>query len=382
MRFVKQKADRGAKCIRPHEEILTLPGVKGVRIFALGPPHRADLLYDEDPQGNEAFPGFGLSATAKGSFFAAAQADDKRGIQPFGMRYGIASKTAFQHEEYGSFFRGHYGAGDVPNASSTPPAATGETSMSPDAPVKELGTNQESTDESAGRSSSPTVSAAAPAPQPSAGAGDSPQTPSREIAPDEVVGDASFRRIDADWLYSAEDLALMLNKGINNTSLVLAFELERSGRVLLFVGDAQRGNWISWTEGSWTDQKGKEISVRDLLARTVLYKVGHHGSHNATLNGSAEDEYPNLAWMAQGRYADEFTAMIPAVHDWAYSRVPEWAHPLKSIKHALVAKAAGRVFQTDTAKLERPDTVSEREWSRFERRTKATKLYFEYEIPN
>ena len=32
------------------------------------------------------------------------------------------------------------------------------------------------------------------------------------------------------------------------------------------------------------------MTTKDLLARTVLYKVGHHGSHNATLNGKLDDE--------------------------------------------------------------------------------------------
>ena len=36
----------------------------------------------------------------------------------------------------------------------------------------------------------------------------------------EVPADATWRRIDDEWLYSAETLALKLNTGINNTSLV------------------------------------------------------------------------------------------------------------------------------------------------------------------
>ena len=42
----------------------------------------------------------------------------------------------------------------------------------------------------------------------------------------ESVANAAWRRIDHDWLHSAEALALDINNGINNTSLVLAFELE------------------------------------------------------------------------------------------------------------------------------------------------------------
>ena len=39
-----------------------------------------------------------------------------------------------------------------------------------------------------------------------------------------------------------------MNKATNNANLVLAFELSKGGKVLLFVGDAQAGNWWSWSE--------------------------------------------------------------------------------------------------------------------------------------
>ena len=54
--------------------------------------------------------------------------------------------------------------------------------------------------------------------------------------------------------------------------------------MLLFPADAQIGNWLSWQSlppGTAADDAW--ITADDLLARTVLYKVGHHGSHNATL---------------------------------------------------------------------------------------------------
>ena len=63
---------------------------------------------------------------------------------------------------------------------------------------------------------------------------------------DENLTDQSWRRIDADWLGIAADLAMQLDRGVNNTSLVLAFEFIDSGRVVLFPGDAQVGNWLSW----------------------------------------------------------------------------------------------------------------------------------------
>jgi beta-lactamase superfamily II metal-dependent hydrolase len=95
-------------------------------------------------------------------------------------------------------------------------------------------------------------------------------------------GKDPWRRIDHDWMAMSADLAMQLDRGVNNTSLVLAFEFVATGRVLLFPGDAQVGNWLSWQDARWTVD-GKPAAGADLLARTVFYKVAHHGSENATL---------------------------------------------------------------------------------------------------
>ena len=192
---------------------------------------------------------------------------------------------------------------------------------------------------------------------------------------------AEWRRIDKDWLFSSEQLALDMNNQTNNSSLVLAFELGKGGKVLLFAADAQRGNWLSWAKADFKDGSDK-VSARDLLRRTVLYKVGHHGSHNATLNGLATDPHPCLAWMGEGEFAREFTAMITAVRKWAVEEAG-WDHPLKAIRDALLAKAAGRVFQTDTefADMGMPQGGSTTDWTAFTQRTRADNpLYFDYVI--
>jgi hypothetical protein len=62
-----------------------------------------------------------------------------------------------------------------------------------------------------------------------------------------------------------------LDKQMNNTSLILVFEV--GGARLLFPGDAQLENWQYALENA---------EYRKLLATTTLYKVGHHGSRNAT----------------------------------------------------------------------------------------------------
>ncbi len=196
----------------------------------------------------------------------------------------------------------------------------------------------------------------------------------------EVPRDAEWRRIEGEWLYSTESLALKLNTGINNTSLVLAVELPKSKKVLLFAADAQRGNWKSWTQHEWKEG-GEKVTVRDLLGRTVLYKVGHHGSHNATLNGTPADDYANLSWMATGPAAAEFTAMITAVNQWALTKNdPPWRHPLPSIREALLQKAQGRVFQTDIDEPGQPTGVPDGTWKRFKDRSGFETLYFDYSI--
>jgi hypothetical protein len=120
--------------------------------------------------------------------------------------------------------------------------------------------------------------------------------PHREAPPDPDETDQSWRRIDQDWLGVSADLAIQLDDRTNNSSLVLAFEFLDSKEVLLFVGDAQVGNWLSWQNVSWKIDD-KTVTAPDLLARTVFYKVGHHGSENATLkqHGLELMTNPNLA---------------------------------------------------------------------------------------
>jgi Metallo-beta-lactamase superfamily len=104
-----------------------------------------------------------------------------------------------------------------------------------------------------------------------------------------------WRRIDGDWLGSAAELALALQSYTNNTSLVLALELGEAGKgdVLLFAADAQVGNWESWQ--TWQcEVDGRTVLGPDLLKRTIFYKVGHHGSHNATLKEHGVDQMEAL----------------------------------------------------------------------------------------
>lgn len=182
--------------------------------------------------------------------------------------------------------------------------------------------------------------------------------------------DQSWRRIDAEWLGAAADLALKLDSDTNNTSLVLAIELVATGRVLLFPGDAQVGNWLSWEHVSWTLDDGRKLTGHDLLARTVLYKVGHHGSHNATLRDKG------LELMNH----EDLVALVPVDHEMAVKK--RWAEiPFDPLLERLAEKAHGRVLRSDDAEKlkdrEPPGGVPAAEWRRFQSRVEETELYYE-----
>ncbi|HEX3149623.1 MAG TPA: hypothetical protein VHR66_16225 [Gemmataceae bacterium] len=70
-------------------------------------------------------------------------------------------------------------------------------------------------------------------------------------------------------------LVRALDKQMNNTSVILLFEA--GDKKLLFPGDAQIENWSYALE-----QAEKKPTLKQKLESVNLYKVGHHGSLNAT----------------------------------------------------------------------------------------------------
>lgn len=92
-----------------------------------------------------------------------------------------------------------------------------------------------------------------------------------EVAPPTFVAPHITDFLQAFSNESAIFGAVALESAVNNTSLMLVFEVGEA--VLLFPGDSQWGSW--------------DVNLRDplrasLLERTTFYKVGHHGSHNST----------------------------------------------------------------------------------------------------
>jgi beta-lactamase superfamily II metal-dependent hydrolase len=74
---------------------------------------------------------------------------------------------------------------------------------------------------------------------------------------------------------------------LNNQSLVILFSV--GGKNLLFAGDAQWGNWENFLYGGRYGTPGHmELTekAKDILGKIDFYKVGHHGSANATPKGA------------------------------------------------------------------------------------------------
>ena len=124
---------------------------------------------------------------------------------------------------------------------------------------------------------------------------------------------ADLKAVDETAEQPTAELAAALDNAVNNTSLILMFEA--AGHWLLFPADAQWGTWSAAL---------KDPAARALLARTTFYKVGHHGSHNATPRDLIETLIP-----------PEFTAMFSTCS------VAQWPDiPRAPLVEAIAAKAA------------------------------------------
>jgi hypothetical protein len=142
------------------------------------------------------------------------------------------------------------------------------------------------------------------------------------------------------WL---EDLA-----GKTQVAKTIASEPLCASDVLLFAADAQVGNWLSWQDLKWA-VGDKTVTGPELLKRAILYKVGHHGSHNATLKAQGLEQMERLR-----------VAMIPVDHAMAVKK--RWGKmPLDELVEALGQRAKGAVLRVDKPKPPTQENVAEDE---------------------
>lgn len=305
----------------PGEGPLPLPGVAGARVYVLGPPKNLDFLRRSDPRSGEAYE-VRLALDEKAAYVSAVLAaeeqagrrdlsPEERDLARLALPFDKVFQVKMEDAKPDPFFQElYYGF-------------PGEVA---------------------------------------------PGQPSEQ--------DLAWRRIDTDWLGSAGSLALKLDSDTNNTSLALAIELVPSGKVLLFPGDAQAGNWNSWHDLEWPrkDDPENPVTATDLLHRTVLYKVGHHASHNATLREKGLElmDHPDLV------------AMIPVDEEMAHKpkggSPKGWNMPFPPLLNRLKEKTSGRILRVDQGLPRRPSKVPAKEWERFTDRCAKDDLYIDYTV--
>jgi hypothetical protein len=91
-----------------------------------------------------------------------------------------------------------------------------------------------------------------------------------------------------------------LEDAMNNTSVILLFEV--GDRRLLFPGDAQIENWSYVLKSKEAGKLGSELPEVD------LYKVGHHGSRNATPRSLVR------MWEGRKEKLTSVASTLPGVH--------------------------------------------------------------------
>ncbi len=185
--------------------------------------------------------------------------------------------------------------------------------------------------------------------------------------------DESWRTIEDDWLDMAGSLALQMDNDTNNTSLVLAIELPGQ-KTLLFPGDAQVGNWLSWYDYTWKVKEGsktKEVTIKDLFEQTVFYKAGHHASHNATLKAKGLEMMTN----------EDLVVFVPE-KEKQYNGIP-----FKPLVSRLNETAKGRVlfsadsnFPPEKALKTKPAGITAAAWKEFKNNIEVQTHFIEYTL--
>ena len=142
-----------------------------------------------------------------------------------------------------------------------------------------------------------------------AGASDYPPSAFREFSRESkklpsVPLEAVVKAAQPSLLFTA---AKTLDNFLNNQSLVVLFTF--AGKKLLFAGDAQGGNWEYWLYGGTPDKAPSADKIEKesatILSHLDFYKVGHHGSTNATPVSAVETMGGDFASMCSTQ-ADSF----------------------------------------------------------------------------
>lgn len=154
----------------------------------------------------------------------------------------------------------------------------------------------------------------------------------RDLGPTRWIMD----KLDRQQLRSFLRIVRAMDDQLNNTSLILLFTVDGPGgpKRMLFGGDAQIENWEYALKGD-----DAELN-RGILREVDLYKVGHHGSRNATPKTlfnlwieAASRDYPMVALMS--------------TKSGVHGEHPETAVPRETLVSALRERMRGGFFDSE-----------------------------------
>ena len=146
-------------------------------------------------------------------------------------------------------------------------------------------------------------------------------------------------------------LVRVLDRAMNNTSVILLFEF--GGKKMLFPGDAQIENW---------EYALNNKNAAELLKDVCVYKVGHHGSRNAT---------PKSLW---GRFARKR-------EDKKDDGDKEKAARLLTINSTMKGKHGHSESNTEVPRTSLVDELSKlSDYKTTEEAAKANELYIEVDV--
>jgi hypothetical protein len=134
-------------------------------------------------------------------------------------------------------------------------------------------------------------------------------------------------RLHDQQIHSLLRIVRELDGALNNTSVILLFEVGR--RKLLFPGDAQIENW------SYALASPSAAALRAALPEVDFYKVGHHGSRNATPRSLVG------LWSGRAKPLTSALSTLSGVH----GETDETAVPRQTLCDALAA--LGTLHRTD-----------------------------------
>ena len=147
-------------------------------------------------------------------------------------------------------------------------------------------------------------------------------------------------RLQRQQLASLLRIVRTVDDALNNTSVVLLLDV--GDKRLLFPGDAQIENW-SWALRGAPDS----VSLRRLLSRVDLYKVGHHGSRNATPRSLFR------LWGDEPTPARPLTALMSTLSG-VHGRSESTRVPRSTLVAALERRTGGRLVTTEGLAADRP----------------------------